>query len=142
MKKVKISKYLVLFTIGLFVVTSLLPSINSMNNIIISDDDTVEITISAGNFNKDIGFGVSIDVLNYRKDSVIINYSITRDRYFVKDFPETYENSFSVPPEDYWATLIGIGNNFIIYNLNISAWYGEYKINRRGICIGELVILK
>ena len=107
-----------------------------------NNEDNVEITISAGNFNKDIGFGVSIDVINYKKESVIINYSITRDRYFVKDFPETYENNFTAPPEEYWASLIGVGNEFIIYNLNISAWFGEHKINREGISIGELVILK
>ena len=107
-----------------------------------NDENNVEITISAGNFNLDIGFGVSIDVLNYKKESVIINYSITRDRYFVKDFPETYENNFTAPPEEYWASLIGVGNEFIIYNLNISAWFGEYRISREGISIGELVILK
>lgn len=106
------------------------------------DENNVEITISAGNFNKDIGFGVSIDVINYKKESVIINYSITRDRYFVKDFPETYENNFTAPPEEYWSCIIGVGNKFIIYNLNISAWFEDYKMNREGISIGELVILK
>jgi hypothetical protein len=107
-----------------------------------SDGDDVEIIISAGNFNKNIGFGVSIDVLNYKEESALINYSITRDRYFVKDLPETYENNFTVPPEEYWVVKIGVGNAFIIYNLKISAWSGEYMINREGISIGELVILK
>ncbi len=107
-----------------------------------NDENDVEIIISTGNFNKDIGFGLSIDVLNYKKESVIINYSITRDRYFVKDLPETYENNFTAPPEQYWTNIIGVGNEFIIYKLYISAWFGEYKIDREGISIGELVILK
>jgi hypothetical protein len=84
---------------------------------------------------------VSIDVLNHKTESVIIDYSITRDRYFVKDFPETYQDDFTVPPEEYWVNKIGVGNEFIIYNLDISAWLGEYMINRKGIAIGELVIL-
>ena len=107
-----------------------------------NDENKVEIIISTGNFNQDIGFGVSIDVLNYDTGSVMVNYSITRDRYFVKDFPETYSNNFTAPPEEYYGTLIGIGNNFIIYNVIISAWIGEYRMTRQGIAIGELVILK
>ena len=107
-----------------------------------NNQDTIEISISAGNFNMDIGRGVSIDVLNYRNEPVNIEYSITRDRYFVKDFPETYTNNFTAPAEDYWSSLIGIGNEFIIYNLEISAWFEEYRVDREGIAIGELVFLK
>jgi hypothetical protein len=46
-----------------------------------------------------------------------------------------------VPPEEYWFKTIGIGNTFIIYNLEISAWIGDYEVNRKGISFGEFVIL-
>ena len=101
----------------------------------------VEISITAGNLNFDIGRGVTINALNYKDIPVIIDYSITRDRYFVNDFPTTHEANFTCPAESNWVARIGVGNEFIIYNLEISAWYGENKVERTGIAIGEFIIL-
>ncbi|MCK4348366.1 MAG: hypothetical protein KAW47_07095 [Thermoplasmatales archaeon] len=41
--------------------------------------DDVEITIYAGHFGKDIGFGISIDILNHKNEDVICYFNITFD---------------------------------------------------------------
>ena len=104
-------------------------------------DEEVELDITAGGFGRNMGFGVAIDVYNYESEEILIEYSITRDRFFIKDLPETYTNNFTVPPEAFWMAKIGVGNEFLIYNLEISAWYDDNKITKTGISIGEFVIL-
>ena len=109
----------------------------------ITDDseEEVDIDITAGGFGRTMGFGVAIDVYNYETEEVLIDYSVTRDRYFVKDLAETYTNNFTVPPEEVRVTKIGVGNQFMMYNLNISAWHNDNKITKTGVSIGEFVIL-
>ena len=84
---------------------------------------------------------MGFNALNYKDIPVLIEFSITRDRYFVNDFPTTYESNFTCPAGSSWGAISGVGNEFIIYNLQISAWCGEHMVERIGIAIGELVIL-
>ena len=79
-------------------------------NSIAKINDDVEISISAGHLGKNIGLGVSIDVINYKENEIIVNCSYTRDRVFAKDFPDSYSYDFIVPPEKYWISHISIGD--------------------------------
>jgi hypothetical protein len=133
MRRKIVSKLLIAI---ILILISLLP-FNSIAKI----NDDVEISISAGNLGQDFGFGISIDVLNYRNEEIIIDYGTSRDRYFVNDFPMKHTSDFDVPPEKAWSSRISIGDEGRIYQLYIYASFEGINVTRKGISIGEFVIL-
>jgi len=103
--------------------------------------EDVEISISAGNFGQYFGFGVSIDVLNYRTEDITIDYGYIRDRYFINDFPDKHSDNFEVPSEEALSNLISIGDIGRIYKISIYASFKSINVTRNGMSICELVIL-
>ena len=109
--------------------------------------DDVEITIYAGHFGKDIGFGISIAILNHRSENITVYYNITRDRVFRNDVPTTFHGNVTVPSERPWGVEISIGDGirnglkyFRIYFISISVEGGNTRVSRKGITIGEIMI--
>lgn len=101
--------------------------------------DDVEITIYAGHFGKDIGFGISIDILNHKNEDVICYFNITFDFIFRDHWDFTHEWNIAVPPERPWQVRLSTGMK-AIKHISITTEAEGTIVSRSGISIGKIMI--
>ena len=104
-----------------------------------NDEDEIEIDIYAGQFGQDMGFGISIDVLNHKEEDVKCFVELEYDFIFrdYKDF--IHEYNFTVPPENPWNSRQSTGIGGIKY-VTVTAKVEDFVVSRTGISIGKLMI--
>jgi hypothetical protein len=104
-----------------------------------NDEDEIEIEIYAGQFGIDIGFGISIDVLNHKDEDFRCDVELEYDFIFrdYRDFK--YEYNFTVPPENPWSSRQSTGSTGIKH-ITVTARVVDLVFTRTGISIGKLMI--
>jgi hypothetical protein len=129
--------------IGILVCTLLIATIipiSTANEQPISQSlDDVEITIYAGHFGKDIGFGISIDILNHKNEDVICYFNTTFDFIFRDHWDFTHEWNITVPPERPWQVRHSTGMKGIKH-ISITTEAEGTIASRSGISIGKIMI--
>jgi len=133
MKKKIIGIFICLFFISILISPS---NAKNLKNI---TSDEVEIDIYAGHFGKDIGFGISIDVLNHKEEDVKCDVELEYDFIFRNHRDFNHEYNFTIPPEKYWSNRQSTGLSGIKY-IKLTAKVEDIIVSRIGISIGKLMI--
>jgi len=129
--------------IGIFVcmllIATIIPISTANEQPISQSLDDVEIIIYAGHFGKDIGFGISIDILNHKNEDVICCFNTTFDFIFRDHWDFTREWNITVPPEIPWQVRHSTGMKGIKH-ISITTEAEGTIASRSGISIGKIMI--
>jgi len=113
----------------------LLPMLSSAEASNLNDD--VEIVISAGFFGKDIGLGVTIDMVNNKNVSVTVFVNLSFDFLFL-DFRDTNTSWVQTIESKCWLHF-GFGYRISLFSITVEG--GNTTVTRDGIIIYKLLIL-
>ena len=107
------------------------------NNSLIDD---VEIEIYAGQFlKKNIGFGITIYVVNHKPENITLNEKMEFNYLFRKNWNWTHEWNNTIPSENPWEIRISTQIVGIKY-ITITASVEGTVVTRSGISIGRIMI--
>ena len=113
----------------------LLPMLSSAEASNLNDD--VEIVISAGYFGRDIGRGVTIDMVNNKNVSVAVFVNLSFDFLFL-NFRDTNTSWIQIIESKRWLHF-GFGYRISLFSITVEG--GNTTVTRDGIIIYKLLIL-
>jgi hypothetical protein len=133
--------FLILLICGLiFLPTPLVASYN---------DDLIEIEVSAGQNNRQIGFKIiNIDVVNNRQDNITVYYDYCFDSAYGMAIPKFYFENTTVASSESKDIIINVKDSIgdgwhpiIIYNFDLTVSAEEVQIEKKGFIFRQFVIL-
>ena len=113
----------------------LLPVLSSADTSALDDD--VDFTISAGFNEKDIGLGVTIDMMNNKTDNITVFINMSFDLIFL-NFRDTTLSYNYILESKMWLHF-GFGLGISKFSINVRG--GNTTVTREGISIAKLLIL-
>lgn len=117
----------------LFLITSL-PLIEASK---LNDD--VVVNISAGFFGNDIGFGITVDIMNNKSENVTVFVNVSFDYLLRNHWDHTHDSNFTAPPKVHCGDRISTGMKGIKL-ISITAEAEDITVSRQGIAISKLMI--
>jgi hypothetical protein len=130
-------KYLtIVLVICMLVFISIFPTANSSD----VEKNNLDISISAGLFGLDFGWGIHIKINNPESTEFIAFINITYDA-IIGGKIDTAHRNYTVLPNTEWTTHIHIGPRAIFNQVDISVEVGETAASRQGFSIKSFNIL-
>ncbi len=134
---------ILILAICTLLITLVLPTSIADEEPIATTEDDVEISITAGFFGKDIGFGITVDMLNHKTEEVNVFFNLTLD-YIIPNFLDTTSKfNYTIPPDIPMTYNVGLvpcypdGIKFV----SITVEAENTKASRKGFSIRNFVIL-
>lgn len=134
---------IIILAICTLLITLVLPISIADEESIATTEDNVEISITAGFFGKDIGYGIMVNMLNHKTEEANVYFNLTLD-YIIPNFLDTTDKFKETIPPDLPVSLnIGLvpcypdGIKFV----SITVEAENTKVSRTGFSIRNFIIL-
>ena len=102
-------------------------------------NDDVDVNIYASFFGNDIGFGITVDIMNNKSENVTVFVNLSFDYLLRNNWDYTYDYNFTAPPKIRSGSRISTGMKGIKL-ISITAEAEDITITRHGIAISKLMI--
>ena len=120
----------------MLIIISVIPTVYSSD----IEKNNLDISISAGHFGLDFGWGIHIKINNPESAEFIAFINITYDA-IIGGKIDTAHRNYTVLPNTEWASHIQIGPRAIFNQVDISVEVGETAASRQGFSIKSFNIL-
>ena len=125
-------------TIGIIVCLLFLITTVSLTEATKLNDD-VDVNIYASFFGNDIGFGITVEIMNNKSENVTVFVNLSFDYLLRNHWDYTHDYNFTAPPKIRSGSRINTGMKGIKL-ISITAEAEDKTISRQGIAISKLMI--
>ena len=113
------------------------------------DDDSIEIEVTAGQQNRQIGFGIiTLHIVNSKPENITVKYDYYFDCVYGMAIPNFIFENTTVGPLESKDIIIhvkeGIGDGWypiILYNFHIEVTVEYVQFDKKGLCYRQFVVL-